>query len=77
MSRASCASARSAEISTTVDFSAYPETHVASNNVSNNPDETLEGFGTRLGALLDTRKSTSLIIDMRHNNGGNTSTRSC
>ena len=47
-------------------------TYLAFNNVSNNPDETLEAFGKRLGALLDTRKSKSLIIDMRHNNGGNT-----
>lgn len=55
---------------------ALPEhdaTYLAFNNVSNNPEETLEAFGKRLGTLLAARTSKNLIIDMRHNNGGNTS----
>lgn len=54
------------------ELAGHGATYVALNNVSNNPNETLEAFGKRLGTLLDTRKSRNLIIDLRHNNGGNT-----
>jgi len=40
--------------------------------VSNDPDETLAAFGTRLWTVLSASRPGNLIIDLRHNNGGNT-----
>jgi hypothetical protein len=54
---------------------ALPEhdaTYVQVNNIRDDPDETLGAFGRRLGTLLDSTKRRNLILDLRHNNGGNT-----
>lgn len=41
------------------------------NQVQNKPDETIAAFAARLGAELAVRKPRLLIVDVRHNNGGN------
>lgn len=46
--------------------------YVQVNNISNDPDETLAAFGRRLATVLSTMKASNLVIDLRHNNGGNT-----
>ena len=45
---------------------------VQMNNVVNDSDETLAAFGRRLWTVLQTQKPHHLIIDLRHNNGGDT-----
>src|SRR5262249_51537185 len=42
------------------------------NNIIDDPDETLAAFGLRVGGVLDSVRPKNLIIDLRHNNGGNT-----
>ena len=54
---------------------ALPEhdaTYAQINNILNDSSETLAAFGRRLGTMLDTAKRRNLILDLRHNNGGNT-----
>lgn len=41
------------------------------NQVRNADDESIEDFAARLAGVLTDTKPTSLIVDMRHNNGGN------
>jgi hypothetical protein len=41
------------------------------NQVQDAPDETLAAFAGRLGATLTTKRPRTLIVDVRHNNGGN------
>jgi tetratricopeptide (TPR) repeat protein len=43
------------------------------NQVRNNDDETIEAFAKRLHAALSADTVTTLIVDVRHNNGGNNS----
>jgi hypothetical protein len=45
---------------------------VQMNNVVNDSDETLAAFGRRLWTVLQEKKPHHLILDLRHNNGGNT-----
>jgi hypothetical protein len=45
--------------------------YVQLNQVVNDRDETLLGFGRRLRALIDSTHPTSVVLDVRHNNGGN------
>ncbi len=45
--------------------------YVQFNQVQDAPDETLAAFGERLGATLAAKRPRTLIIDARHNNGGN------
>jgi hypothetical protein len=45
--------------------------YVQFNQVSDAPDESLAAFAGRLGAALQTRPPKTLILDARHNNGGN------
>jgi hypothetical protein len=45
--------------------------YVQFNQVEDAPDETLAAFAGRLGATLAARPPRTLIIDARHNNGGN------
>ena len=47
--------------------------YVQLNQVSNDPDESLPAFGTRLWNVLEARKPGNLIVDVRHNTGGSTS----
>ena len=47
--------------------------YVQMNNVVNDSDETLAAFGRRLWTVLQEKKPHHLILDLRHNNGGNTS----
>lgn len=44
--------------------------YIQFNQVMNDPAESLSGFAARLGDSLRTLKPTQLIIDVRHNNGG-------
>ena len=46
--------------------------YVAFNNVLDAKDETLPSFGRRLGHLLDARRTSAVVIDLRRNNGGDT-----
>ncbi|HMH35092.1 MAG TPA: hypothetical protein VK543_18780, partial [Puia sp.] len=41
------------------------------NQVEDKENETLASFGKRMDSILQTEKPTLLIIDVRHNNGGN------
>ena len=41
------------------------------NQVMNSPNETLAAFAGRLGDVLHDTKPAALIVDARHNNGGN------
>jgi hypothetical protein len=45
--------------------------YVQFNQVADAPDESLAAFATRLGAALGARPPKTVIIDARHNNGGN------
>jgi hypothetical protein len=45
--------------------------YVQFNQVADAPDETLAAFAARLGTTLKARPPRTLIIDARHNNGGN------
>ncbi len=45
--------------------------YVQFNQVEDAPDETLEAFGKRLGETLTARPPRTVILDARHNNGGN------
>ena len=42
------------------------------NNISPDEDETLQQFGVRLWSELQQSRPRNLILDIRHNNGGNT-----
>jgi len=42
------------------------------NNIEDDPDETMQQFGITLRQALADSKTHSLILDLRHNNGGNT-----
>jgi tetratricopeptide (TPR) repeat protein len=44
------------------------------NQIAPDPDETLPQFGLRLRAALGDNHTRNLIVDLRHNNGGNTFT---
>jgi tetratricopeptide (TPR) repeat protein len=46
--------------------------YVQVNQVLDDPDETLEKFGLRLRNVLKDDKIRNVILDLRHNNGGNT-----
>lgn len=41
------------------------------NQVQNKPEETIAAFSTRLGGELKEKKPTLIVVDVRHNNGGN------
>ena len=45
--------------------------YVQFNQVADAPDESMAAFATRLGAVLSARPPKTVIIDARHNNGGN------
>jgi hypothetical protein len=45
--------------------------YVQFNQVTDAPDETLAAFAVRLAAAVRDRPPRTLIIDVRHNNGGN------
>jgi tetratricopeptide (TPR) repeat protein len=42
------------------------------NNIDDDPDETMQQFGITLRQALAESKMHNLILDLRHNNGGNT-----
>ncbi len=42
------------------------------NNIDDDPDETMMQFGIKLRQALADSKARNLILDLRHNNGGNT-----
>ncbi|MFL5340741.1 MAG: TPR end-of-group domain-containing protein [Gemmataceae bacterium] len=42
------------------------------NQVMDKPDETLPAFAKRLSRFLDEHHIQNLVVDLRHNNGGNT-----
>lgn len=46
--------------------------YVQMNNVSDDPDETLAAFGQRLRIVLAESDPRTLVVDLRHNNGGST-----
>ena len=48
--------------------------YVQVNNIMNDPDETLAQFGLRLRKSIAELKPDNIILDLRHNNGGNTFT---
>jgi hypothetical protein len=45
--------------------------YVQFNQVMNGPDESLTAFARRLEAALDERPPALVVVDVRHNNGGN------
>lgn len=45
--------------------------YVQFNQVMNAPDETLASFAQKLGRVLTEQRPQSVIVDVRHNNGGN------
>ncbi|MEO6065168.1 MAG: hypothetical protein ABIP49_05260, partial [Lysobacterales bacterium] len=49
-------------------------TYVQFNQVTSDPDEDLPAFGKRLRTMLTDNASRNVIVDLRHNNGGNTFT---
>ena len=58
-------------------FEAWPDSatvYAQVNQIAPDPDETLPQFGLRLRAALAESGARNLIIDLRHNNGGNTFT---
>jgi hypothetical protein len=57
-------------------FEAWPDGTVYAqvNQIAPDEDETLPQFGLRLRAALAESHARNLIIDLRHNNGGNTFT---
>jgi hypothetical protein len=46
--------------------------YVQVNNLVNAQDETLAAYGRRLWGVVDTTRAKNLVVDLRHNNGGNT-----
>lgn len=48
--------------------------YVQLNNVMDAPDESLTDYGKRLWTILDQQHPTNLVLDLRHNNGGDTTT---
>ena len=46
--------------------------YVQVNNLVDEQNETLAAFGVRLWAVIDSVRPANLILDLRHNNGGNT-----
>lgn len=48
--------------------------YVQVNNIMNDKDETLAQFGLRLRSAIQENKPDNIIVDIRHNNGGNTFT---
>ncbi|MFL5541618.1 MAG: tetratricopeptide repeat protein [Longimicrobiaceae bacterium] len=62
-------------LSQTFWHAAVPEhdaLYVQVNNMVDAPDETLSAYGRRLWGVVDTMHATNLVLDLRHNNGGNT-----
>lgn len=58
-------------------FEAMPEQgaiYVQVNNIFADPDETMEQFGARLRGAIAERDPRAIILDLRHNNGGNSFT---
>jgi C-terminal processing protease CtpA/Prc len=58
-------------------FEAWPDRatiYAQVNQIAPDPDETLPQFGLRLRAALAESHTRNLILDLRHNNGGNTFT---
>jgi tetratricopeptide (TPR) repeat protein len=58
-------------------FEAWPDSatiYAQINQIAPDPDETLPQFGLRLRTALADSNASNLIIDLRHNNGGNTFT---
>jgi tetratricopeptide (TPR) repeat protein len=56
-------------------FTARPEAqalYVQVNQIADDRDETLEAFGLRLRGALKDDRIRNVILDLRHNNGGNT-----
>jgi hypothetical protein len=48
--------------------------YVQVNNIMPDPDETLEQFGLRLRKVIGESNPRNIILDIRHNNGGDTFT---
>lgn len=48
--------------------------YVQVNNIMGAPDESLTDYGKRLWTILDRQKPANLVLDLRHNNGGDTTT---
>lgn len=48
--------------------------YVQINNIMSDKDETMPQFGIRLRQVINETKPSSIIVDLRHNNGGNTFT---
>lgn len=46
--------------------------YVEFNNVVDARDETLQSFGRRLARMLDARRPSAVVLDLRRNNGGDT-----
>jgi hypothetical protein len=57
-----------------VDLPEQDAVFVQVNQVQPSSQETLTGFGLRLRDSLASSRSRNLILDLRHNNGGNTNT---
>lgn len=58
-------------------FAPLPQAHglyVQVNQIADDPDETLEAFGKRLRGALETDAIRNVVLDLRHDNGGNTYT---
>lgn len=56
-------------------FEAVPEAHalyVQVNQIADDPEETLEAFGLRLRTALKDEQIRNVVLDLRHDNGGNT-----
>lgn len=56
------------------DWPALATTYVQFNQVAADPDEDLAAFGLRLRRTLSTNGARNVVVDLRHNNGGNTFT---
>lgn len=48
--------------------------YVQVNQIADDPDETLAAFGLRLRQVLAETDARNVVLDLRHNNGGNTFT---
>ena len=46
--------------------------YVGFNNVLDAKEETLDSFGRRVAHILDARRTSAVVIDLRRNNGGDT-----
>jgi hypothetical protein len=46
--------------------------YIQMNQLTNEPNETLEQYGLRIRRLLNEQKPKNLIVDLRHNNCGAT-----